>query len=57
MQLIQQGEEIMLLQHNQPIAKIIPFPMQTKRKLGTATGLFSISDTFDEPLSDFCDYQ
>jgi len=55
--LIQQGEEIILLQHNHPVAKIIPFPIQTKRKLGSATGLFSLSDDFNAPLNDFDDYQ
>ncbi len=56
--LIQQGEEITLLQHNYPVAKIIPFPKTTKkRQLGTATGLFKLSNDFNEPLSDFADYQ
>ncbi|MDD2724386.1 MAG: hypothetical protein PHH59_10245 [Methylovulum sp.] len=55
--LIEQGEEIVVLQHNQPVAKIIPFASQVKRKLGTATGLFAISDDFNEPLTDFDGYQ
>lgn len=57
LKLIQQGEEIILLQHNNPIAKIIPLAPKTKRSLGSATGLFKMSDNFNEPLSDFNDYQ
>ena len=54
---IEQGEEIIVMQHNKPIAKIIPFSQQTNRKLGTATGLFTLSDDFNEPLNDFDGYQ
>jgi antitoxin (DNA-binding transcriptional repressor) of toxin-antitoxin stability system len=57
LKLIQQGEEIMLLQHNVPIAKITPLPQKIKRKLGSATGLFTMSDDFNNPLSDFDEYQ
>ena len=56
LKLIQQGEEIMILQHNVPIAKITPLPQKIKRKLGSATGLFSMSDDFNNPLSDFDEY-
>ncbi len=55
--LIQQGEEIILLEHNSPIAKIIPLAPKAKRSLGSATGLFTMSDDFNKPVSDFNDYQ
>ena len=57
LKLIQQGEEIMILEHNVLIAKITPLPQKIKRKLGSATGLFTMSDDFDSPLSDFDEYQ
>lgn len=57
LKLMQQGQEIMLLQHNQPIARIIPLNALPKRQLGTATGLFQLSDNFNEPLADFAEYQ
>ena len=57
LKLIQQGEEIMILQHNVPIAKITPLPQKIKRKLGSATGLFTMSDDFNNPLCDFDEYQ
>jgi antitoxin (DNA-binding transcriptional repressor) of toxin-antitoxin stability system len=57
LKLIQQGEEIMILEHNVPIAKITPLPQKIKRKLGSATGLFTMSDDFNNPLSDFDEYQ
>lgn len=58
LKLIQQGEEIVLLRRNEPIAKVTPLPaVKGKRQLGTATGQFSLADDFDAPLDDFCDYQ
>ena len=57
LKLFQQGQEIIVLQHNIPIAKITPLQTSPKRQLGTATGLFKMSEDFDAPLSDFVDYQ
>ena len=57
LKLIQQGQEILLLLHDNPVAKITPLNSYPKRKLGTATGLFHVSEDFDAPLTDFEDYQ
>lgn len=53
------GEEIVITQDNQPVVKLIAIPPIKKRwpaKAGTAKGLVTISDDFDEPLEDFKDY-
>ena len=57
LKLIQQGQEILLLLHDNPVAKITPLKSYPKRKLGTATGLFHVCEDFDAPLADFQDYQ
>jgi antitoxin (DNA-binding transcriptional repressor) of toxin-antitoxin stability system len=57
LKLIQQGQEIVLLLHDNPIAKITPLSSAPKRKLGSATGLFKLSEDFDASLADFADYQ
>ncbi len=57
LKLMQLGQEIIVLQHNQPIAKITPLNPLPKRQLGTATGLFQLSEDFNEPLADFAEYQ
>jgi antitoxin (DNA-binding transcriptional repressor) of toxin-antitoxin stability system len=54
--LLQQHQEIILLQNNKPVAKITPINEPTKRQLGTATGLFQVSDDFNAPLDDFAEY-
>ncbi|MGI8504801.1 MAG: type II toxin-antitoxin system Phd/YefM family antitoxin [Hassallia sp.] len=48
------GEEIIIVKDDQPIAKLVPF--KHGRRAGSAKGLIIISDDFDEPLEDFKDY-
>lgn len=53
------GEEIVITKDDQPIVKLVPVSPVKKRwpaKAGTAKGLVTISDDFDEPLEDFKDY-
>jgi prevent-host-death family protein len=51
------GEEIVITQDNQPVAKISPiFPIQHPLKRGSAKGKVWMSDDFDEPLEDFKEY-
>ncbi|MBF2058321.1 MAG: type II toxin-antitoxin system Phd/YefM family antitoxin [Cyanobacterium sp. T60_A2020_053] len=49
-----QGEEIVITQNNQPIAKISPIKRLLKR--GSAEGKVWMSDDFDQPLEDFMEY-
>lgn len=53
------GEEIIITKDEQPVIKLVPVPPVKKRrpaKAGSAKGLVTISDDFDEPLEDFKDY-
>jgi len=55
------GEEVLITQNQEPIAKLISVYVEKstskKRiKAGSAKGLIKIADDFDEPLEDFKDY-
>ena len=50
-----QGEEIIITQDEQPVAKLSPIKRPLKR--GSAKGTVWMSSDFDEPLEDFKDYQ
>lgn len=51
------GEEIVITQKEQPILKVIRVsPPKLRRKAGSAKGLITMSDDFDEPLEDFQEY-
>ncbi|BBD65878.1 hypothetical protein NIES4072_04430 [Nostoc commune NIES-4072] len=51
------GEEIIIIKDNQPLVKLTPMsPLKHRRQPGSAKGLITISDDFDEPLEDFKEY-
>ena len=52
------GEEIIITKDEQPVVKLVPVPPLKKggRRAGSAIGLVTISDDFDEPIEDFKDY-
>jgi prevent-host-death family protein len=51
------GEEVVITKDNQPVVKLTPVsPVKHRRRAGSAKGLMTISDDFDEPLEDFKDY-
>jgi antitoxin (DNA-binding transcriptional repressor) of toxin-antitoxin stability system len=51
------GEEVVITRDNQPVVKLVsPSPVKRRPKFGSAKGLVTISDDFDEPLEDFKDY-
>jgi len=43
-----QGDEFVIMKDNMPLAKIIPFKKEYKRKLGTAKGKVVIKQGFKE---------
>jgi antitoxin (DNA-binding transcriptional repressor) of toxin-antitoxin stability system len=49
-----QGEEIVITQDDQPVAKISPIKRPLKR--GSAKGKLWMSEDFEEPLEDFQEY-
>jgi prevent-host-death family protein len=51
------GEEIIIIKDNQPVVKLTPVSQVKRlRQPGSAKGLITISDDFDEPLEDFKEY-
>jgi prevent-host-death family protein len=51
------GAEVVLTDRGEPVAKIIPISTaQPQREFGSARGLITMSDDFDEPLEDFHEY-
>ena len=52
------GEEVILLRGNLPVAKImsIDVPKRRPAKAGSAKGLVWMSEDFDEPLEEFKEY-
>ncbi len=51
------GEEIVIAKDDQHIVKLVPVSRARPRpQFGSAKGLISMSDDFDEPLEDFAEY-
>ena len=51
------GEEIVIAKDDQHIVRLVPITRESARpQFGSAKGLISIADDFDEPLEDFADY-
>lgn len=51
------GEEVVITRADEPVARLVPFRKQPKaRRPGSAKGLITMSDDFDEPLDDFAPY-
>lgn len=51
------GEEIIITRAAQPIAKLISLARREgDLQLGSAAGLVTFSEDFDEPLEDFAEY-
>jgi antitoxin (DNA-binding transcriptional repressor) of toxin-antitoxin stability system len=51
---VEKGDEVVLTRRGEPLARMIP--ARRGRKAGSARGLFTVPDDFDEPLEDFRDY-
>jgi len=57
LQAVLEGEEIVITQNGQPVVRLGPFSATKRRaRFGSAKGLFTMSDDFDEPLEDFAEY-
>jgi prevent-host-death family protein len=51
------GEEIVITQNERPVLKLVPISaVKSRRRSGSAKGLITISDDFNEPLEDFAEY-
>lgn len=51
------GEEVVIMQNQEAVLKLVPVPRSNgRRKAGSAKGLISMAEDFDEPLEDFKEY-
>lgn len=51
------GEEIVITDNQQPVARLLPMKNEAQRKLGTMRGSIKyIAPDFDAPLDDFKEY-
>ena len=51
------GEEVVITKDDQHIVRLVPVSRAKPRpQFGSAKGLISMSDDFDEPLRDFAEY-
>ena len=51
------GEEVIIAKDPQHLVKLVPVPATKPRpQFGSAKGLITMSDDFDEPLKDFEEY-
>ncbi|MBD1907977.1 type II toxin-antitoxin system Phd/YefM family antitoxin [Funiculus sociatus GB2-A5] len=51
------GEEIVITKDDQPVVKLTPVsPAKGRPQFGSAKGLVTISEDFDDPIEDFKDY-
>ncbi|MBC7796696.1 MAG: type II toxin-antitoxin system Phd/YefM family antitoxin [Pyrinomonadaceae bacterium] len=54
---VAKGQEIIFTQNNQPIAKLTSIAQTKPRpQFGSAKGLITFADDFNEPIEDFADY-
>jgi prevent-host-death family protein len=51
------GQEVVITRNDEPVVKLVPvLKSNSRRKAGTAKGMISIAEDFDEPLEDFREY-
>jgi antitoxin (DNA-binding transcriptional repressor) of toxin-antitoxin stability system len=51
------GEEVVITRNQEAVIKLVPVPRSNgRRKAGSAKGLISMAEDFDEPLEDFKEY-
>jgi antitoxin (DNA-binding transcriptional repressor) of toxin-antitoxin stability system len=54
---ISQGEKVIITKSSYPVAQLVLPPRREGRlEFGSAAGLITFSDDFDEPLEDFAEY-
>lgn len=54
---LQPGDEVLITENNQPVARLTPAAQQPHRKLGTLKGTVTyMAPDFDAPLDDFKKY-
>jgi antitoxin (DNA-binding transcriptional repressor) of toxin-antitoxin stability system len=54
--ILQAGNEVVLYQAGQPMARIVPYPKRVKRVLGEAKGMVKIHPDFEKLPDDFMEF-
>ena len=47
---VERGEEVIIMQSNVPIAKLVAVQPERRRELGWARGEFTVPEDFNDPL-------
>ena len=51
------GEEVVITRNDEPVLKLVRvLKSNARRKAGSAKGMITIAEDFDEPLEDFREY-
>jgi antitoxin (DNA-binding transcriptional repressor) of toxin-antitoxin stability system len=51
------GDEVIITRDSHPVAKLVAYPAESRRPIfGSAKGLITIADDFDDPLPEFEEY-
>jgi len=51
------GDEVVITKEDRPVVKLVPVTgTRAQPKFGSAKGLITMSDDFDEPIEDFDEY-
>ncbi len=51
------GEDVIIVADNAELVRLAPVGKQRARKAGSAKGLFTTTENFDDPIPDFDAYQ
>lgn len=51
------GEDVVISRDDGAAVRLVPVESQGVPRFGSARGLFTISDDFDDPLDDFAPYE
>jgi antitoxin (DNA-binding transcriptional repressor) of toxin-antitoxin stability system len=50
--LVEEGEEVVILRHGQPVAQLVAAPKKRKPRLGSMVGKISWQEGWEKPMSD-----
>jgi prevent-host-death family protein len=50
LRLVDSGQEVEIARGGEPVAKLVPFHTQGRRRLGIDHGVYMVPDDFDAPL-------
>ena len=50
--LVEAGEEVVIIRHGEPVARLVAAPKKKKRRLGTMIGEISWKEGWDKPMTD-----